>query len=71
MGIALMALGLLSTVFYCFFILWIFITRPQPENGNKFPLMKGDAIPDLLGMLATAFSTQNVFVQILRKNPHQ
>ena len=28
-----------------------------------------DKVPDLLGLLATAFSTQNVFVQILRKNP--
>lgn len=72
MGITLMAFGLLSTVFYCFFIFWIFSNRPQPSNGeNSFPLMKESSIADLLAVFATAFSIQNVFVQILRKNPEQ
>lgn len=68
MGVTVMALGMLSTLFYCAFLMETFTKVPKTET---FPLTTSmQAVPDLLGLLATAFSTQNVFVQILKKNPN-
>lgn len=63
-----MALGIISTVFYCFFLAWLALNNPYSLKPS-FPLVKGDQFLTLANLMGTAFSTQTMLIEILRISP--
>ena len=61
LAITFMAFGITSIVAYLLFVLWMFWTRHSPQL-NEFPLIKAESIPDLLGLMGTAWAIQGVFI---------
>lgn len=67
-GVTLMALGILSTVFYCFFLAWLALSKPFAGKPD-FPMIKGEKFLSLANLMGTAFSTQTMLIEILRISP--
>lgn len=60
-GVTLMALGIISTLIYCLFLIWAFLNRPFPQV-NTFSLIKGEKFLTLTNVLGTAFTTQTFVI---------
>lgn len=60
-GVTLMALGIMSTLFYCFFLVWLAFEKPFAQKAS-FPLWKGDQFLNLANLMGTAFSTQTMLI---------
>jgi hypothetical protein len=60
-----MAFGIFSTISYCIFILWMYLTRPQASQTNHIPLWTMNVGP-IAGTINEAVTITTVFVSILK-----
>jgi amino acid permease len=67
-GASLLAYGIISTIGYCFFILYMWINAP---SGTKHFASFDSHFPQLAAALGQGFSIQAFFVPILKKNENK
>lgn len=67
-GASLLAYGIISTIGYCFFILYMWINAP---TGPKQLITVDKHFPQLAAALGQGFSIQAFFIPILKKNQNR
>lgn len=66
-GASLLAYGIISTIGYCLFILYMWATAPE---GARTMQPVGKNFPQLAAALSQGFAIQAMFIPILKKNPN-
>jgi amino acid permease len=64
-GANLMGYGLVSTLGYLVFLVWVVASRP--EGGNSFPAV-GNGIAGFAAMMGNAFGIQGFFIPVLKRH---
>jgi hypothetical protein len=67
-GASLLAYGIISTIGYCFFILYMWFYAP---TGPTTFVAVNKHFPQLAAALGQGFSIQVFFIPILKKNPNR
>lgn len=70
LGIELMGYGIISIICYVLFVVWMFVTRPMPEDSKPVPLYTNSFV-EMASTLALAIGIQTVFVPLVRANRDQ
>ena len=66
-GATIMALGIVSIIFYLMFLIWVIVTRNDGSGHHTYQPFGSGAV-DLAASMGLAFSIQSFFIPILKKN---
>lgn len=67
-GVSLLAYGIISTVGYCIFLIWMLASSP---SGSEIMPKFGSGGINLAASMGQAFAVQTFFIPVLRKNNSQ
>lgn len=68
-GATIMALGIVSIIFYLMFLVWVIVTRDDGSGHHTYVAFGSGAV-NLAAAMGLAFSIQSFFIPIIKKNPN-